>query len=60
MGTVVNMLITTSIVSIILLCGAARLYIHKNFDVSEHFDAIAEATRRQQTAKRKLHNAQTR
>lgn len=60
MEMVASMLFAITIIVIILLSGGARLYIRKRFDVSEHFDAIAEAAKRQQIAKRKLHNVQGR
>ncbi len=60
MEVVTSMLFAVTIIAIILLSGGTRLYIHKKFDVSEHFDAIAEAAKRQQAAKRKLHNVQGR
>lgn len=56
--TVVNMLAAMTIIVIVILSGSARLYVRKKFDVSEHFTAITEATKRQQIAKRNLHNAQ--
>lgn len=59
-STVISMLAAATIIAIILVGGGARLYIRKKFDVSEHFDAIAEAAKRQQAAKRKMHNVQTR
>ncbi len=54
-----SMLIALTIIVIVLLSGGARIYVRKKFDVSEHFDAISAATKRQQIAKRNLHNAQT-
>lgn len=58
--TVSSMLAAATIIVIILVSGGARIYIRKKFDVSEHFDAIAEAAKRQQIAKKELHNVQTR
>lgn len=57
---VTSMLAAATIIVIILISGGARLYIRRKFDVSEHFDAIAEAAKRQQLAKRNLHNVQGR
>lgn len=58
--TVASMLAAITIIVIILVSGGARLYIRKRFDVSEHFEAIAEAARRQQIAKKELHNVHNR
>lgn len=47
------------IIVIILISGGARIYFRKKFDVREHFDAIDAAARRQNIAKTRLHNVQT-
>lgn len=47
------------IIGIILISGGARIYFRKKFDVREHFDAIDAAARRQNIAKTRLHNVQT-
>lgn len=57
--TVISMLASLSIIVIILISGGARIWIHRKFDVSEHFENIDNAVKRQQLAKRKLHNVQT-
>jgi hypothetical protein len=54
------MLAAATIIVIILISGGARLYIRRKFDVSEHFANIDKAVKRQQIAKRDLHNVQTR
>jgi hypothetical protein len=58
--TVTSMLFAATIIVIILISGGARIYIRRKFDVSEHFDAIAKATKRQQEAKRAMHNVHSR
>ncbi len=47
------------IIGIILISGGARMYVRKKFDVREHFDAIDAAVKRQNIAKTRLHNVQT-
>jgi len=47
------------IIGIILISGGARIYFRKKFDVSEHFEALEAAARRQNIAKTRLHNVQT-
>jgi hypothetical protein len=47
------------IIGIILISGGARIYIHRKFNVREHFDAIDAAVKRQNIAKTRLHNVQT-
>ena len=60
MESVVSMLAAATIIVIILISGGARLYIRRKFDVSEHFANIDKAVKRQQIAKRNLHNVQGR
>lgn len=57
---VTSMLVALSIIVIILISGGARVLIRRKFDVSEHFETIDQAVKRQQQQKRKLHNVQTR
>lgn len=57
--TVTSMLAAATIIGIILISGGARIWVRKKFDVSEHFANIDKAVQRQQLAKRKLHNVQT-
>jgi hypothetical protein len=57
--TVTSMLAAATIIGIILISGGARIWVRKRFDVSEHFEKIDEAVKRQQLAKRKLHSVQT-
>lgn len=59
MGTAISMLAAIIIIGMILVSGGSRMYFRKKFDVSEHFDKIDQAVKRQQVAKRKLHNAHT-
>lgn len=47
------------IIGIILISGGARIYFRKKFDVSEHFEALEAAARRQNIAKTRLHNVHT-
>lgn len=54
------MLFAATIIVIILISGGAHVYIRKKFDVSEHFEVIAEAAKRQQIAKKELHNVHNR
>lgn len=56
---VTSMLAAATIIAIILISGGARIWVRKKFDVTEHFDKIDEAVKRQQLAKRKLHSVQT-
>lgn len=60
MELVTSMLFAATIIVIILVSGGARLYIRRKFDVSEHFASIDKAVKRQQIAKRNLHNVQGR
>lgn len=60
MELVTSMLAASTIIVIVLISGGARLYIRRKFDVSEHFANIDKAVKRQQIAKRDLHNVQTR
>lgn len=57
--TVVEMMTAAIIIGIILVGGGSRMYFRKKFDVSEHFEKLDQAIQRQQVAKRKLHNVQT-
>lgn len=53
------MLAAIIIIGMILVSGGSRMYFRKKFDVTEHFEKIDQAVKRQQVAKRKLHNAHT-
>lgn len=59
METVASMLAAAILIGMILISGGSRIYFRKKFDVSEHFEKIDQAVKRQQIAKRKLHNAHT-
>lgn len=59
MGTAISMLAAIIIIGMILISGGSRMYFRKKFDVTEHFEKIDQAVKRQQIAKRKLHNAHT-
>lgn len=58
MGQVISMVTALVFIGIILIGGMWRNYIRHKFDVSEHIDSVAQAARRQQQAKTRLHNAQ--
>lgn len=53
-----SLLASLTIIGIILCSGVVRIYVHRKFNVSEHFEHIDQAVKRQQLAKRNLHNAQ--
>lgn len=55
---VLNMLVSISIIIIIIIGSGSRMYFRKKFDVSEHFQAIDHAIKKQSTAKGKMHSVQ--
>lgn len=59
-GATLSMATAAIIIAIILLSGGARAYFRHKFDVTEHIDAVTRAAQRQQKAKQRLHNVQTR
>lgn len=56
--TVIEMMTAAIIIGIILVGGGSRMYFRKKFNVSEHFEALDQAIKRQEIAKRKMHNVQ--
>lgn len=59
-GVTLSMLTALVIIVIILVSGSFRIWIRHKFDVTEHLDAVAEAALRQQKAKTRLSNVQSR
>lgn len=59
-GATLSMLTALIIIVTILVSGSLRLWIRHRFDVTEHLDAVTQAAQRQQRAKQRLHNVQTR
>lgn len=59
-GATLSMLTALIIIVIILISGSFRIWVRRKFDVTEHLDAVAQAAQRQQRAKQRLHNVQTR
>ncbi len=47
------------IIGIILISGGARMYFRRKFDPSEHLQTLDAAIKRQNIAKTRLHNVQT-
>lgn len=58
MEQAISMVTALVLIGIILISGGWRQYIRHKFDVTEHLDSVAQAARRQQQAKTRLHNAQ--
>lgn len=58
METVISMFTAFIIISIILVSGTARTYFRHKFNIDEHVGQINEAVKRQETAKKRLHDVQ--
>lgn len=59
METVINMLTALTIIVIILINGASRMYFKRKFNAKVHIADVAKAVNRQQIAKQRLHNVHT-
>lgn len=53
---VLDMLVAFTLIVIIIVFGGTRIFVRRKFNVSEHFDSIDEAVKRNQLQQRKLHH----